>query len=175
MPRTVLISDSQAAIELDAESVRALVAFVLEAEGAPEHVEVSVAIIDDAAIAALNARHLDRHEPTDVLAFPMAEAPAAAGGPAGPTAGLLGDVVVSAERAVAHCREHGGNPVEEVALYLVHGLLHLLGYDDLGEPERGRMRARERALLRQAAEAKVVVRGRLGHTDLGPTGSQEGV
>jgi len=173
VPRTVLISDSQAAIELDAESVRALVAFVLEAEGAPEPIEVSVAIVDDAAIAALNARHLDRAEPTDVLAFPMDEAPA--GGPPSPAGALLGDVVVSSERAVAYCREHGGNPVEEVALYLVHGLLHLLGYEDVAAPERARMRARERALLQRAADAGVVVRGRLGHTDIGSPGPQEGV
>jgi len=169
VPQTVLISDSQKAMELDAASVRALVVFVLEAEGAPEHAEVSIAIVDDAAIAELNARHLDRREPTDVLAFPMDEAPAAE--PAGPAGVLLGDVVVSAERAVAYCREHGGDLLEEVALYLVHGLLHLFGYDDLAEPERGRMRARERALLRRAAEAEVVVRGRLGHTGSGEAGT----
>jgi probable rRNA maturation factor len=170
--RTVLISDSQDAIELDPESVRALVAFVLEAEAAPDPVEVSIAIVDDAAIAALNARHLDRREATDVLAFPMLEGAVPVPDPgAEPVPALLGDVVVSAERALAYCREHGGDPVREVALYLVHGVLHLLGYEDVTESGRTRMRARQRALLGRAAKAGVAVRGRIGHTGGGRSGA----
>lgn len=142
---------------------------VLESEGAPAGVEVSIAVVDDAAIAALNARHLGRDAPTDVIAFPMDEA-------AGPEAGLpeparrggamlLGDVVVSAERAICYSREHGGDALAELSLYLVHGLLHLLGYDDLDEPERARMQQREGELLGRAAAAGVVLRGRAVHTD----------
>lgn len=140
--------------------MRDLAELVLEAEGAPAQLEVSIAFVDDAAIAALNARHLDRQGPTDVLAFPMSE-----GDFSEVHAELLGDVVISTERAIGYCREHGGDPLEELSLYLVHGLLHLLGYDDVTEPERVRMRERERELLRRAAEADVVLRGRLMHTD----------
>ena len=147
--------------------MRGLAELVLNAEGAPAALEVSIAVVDDAAIAALNAQHLNRSEPTDVLAFPMSqEAPAIhdeALAEAGPN--VLGDVVVSAERAIAYCHAHGGDPLEELSLYLVHGLLHLLGYDDVTEPECTRMRERERELLRRAAAAGLVLRGRLVHTD----------
>jgi probable rRNA maturation factor len=154
-------------VELEAASVRGLAEFVLEAEGAAAGLEVSIAFVDDAAIAALNARHLGRDEPTDVLAFPMSPETFAPGDepPAAAPPEVLGDVVVSAERAIAYCRAHGGDPIEELALYLVHGLLHLLGYDDVTEPARTRMRSRERELLRGAAEAGLVLRGRLVHTD----------
>jgi probable rRNA maturation factor len=166
VPRAVLSSSTQRHIQLDAASIRGLAEFVLEAEGAPAELEVSIAVVDDAAIAALNARHLNRDEPTDVLAFPMSEQTPAADQPsaeAGPS--VLGDVVISAERAIAYCRAHGGDPLEELSLYLVHGLLHLLGYDDVTEAARRRMRARERELMRRAAAAGLVLRGRLVHTD----------
>jgi probable rRNA maturation factor len=161
--RTIQINDTQHAIELDAASAGALAAFVLEAEHAPEPLEVSIVFVNDAAIAELNVRHLEHDGPTDVLAFPMREAPRpGAGGPE-----VLGDVVVSAERAVAYCRQYGGEPLQEVALYLVHGLLHLLGYDDLTEPDCARMENRQNELLRQAADAGVVLRAGVGHTDPG--------
>jgi len=148
--------------------VRGLAEFVLESEGAPAGAEVSIAVVDDAAIAALNVRHLGREGPTDVIAFPMEEAsgPEAAGPEAAQHGGavLLGDVVVSAERAIGYSREHGGDTLAELSLYLVHGLLHLLGYDDRGEPARARMRRREEELLGQAAAAGVVLRGRVVHT-----------
>jgi probable rRNA maturation factor len=160
--RSLLISDSQASIDLDLESVRALADFVLDAEGAPDALEVSLAFVDDAVIAELNGRHLGHEGPTDVLAFPLDGEPPVPG-----EAVLLGDVVVSTERAIAYCRDHGGDPVEETALYLVHGLLHLLGYDDLTEPDDVRMEARQAELLWQAAESGVVLRGRVVHTGRG--------
>jgi probable rRNA maturation factor len=168
--RSLLISDSQAAIELDAESARALVNFVLDAEGAPEALEVSIALVDDAAIAELNVRHLGHDGPTDVLAFPLQDSPnrLAVSEVLDPDqAALLGDVVVSTERAIAYCRDFGGDPMDEVALYLVHGVLHLLGYDDLTEPDSIRMQRRQDELLRQAADSGVVLRGRVVHTDQG--------
>jgi probable rRNA maturation factor len=161
--RTIQINDAQHALELDADSAAALAAFVLEAERAPEPLEVSIALVDDAAIAELNARYLEHEGPTDVLAFPMGnDAP-----PESVGAAVLGDVVISAERAVAYCRDHGGDPLDELALYLVHGLLHLLGYDDLTESDCARMHERQDELLRHAADAGVVLRGRVRHTDRG--------
>jgi len=164
VPRNVLISNAYTLLELDIESVRAFAELVLNVEGASDEIEVSVAFVDDAAIAALNERYLGHEGPTDVLALSMQAGESAELGE-GARPELLGDVVISAERAISYCREHGGDPIEEAALYLVHGLLHLLGYDDLEEAARARMRAREQALLRQAAEAGVVLRGRVVHTD----------
>lgn len=154
MPRTIQIHNMQDCLRIDPASVESLVEFVLETEGVPSPLEVSFRVVDDTAMAALNARYLNRPEPTDVLAFAMNESEPAA--PKGEM--VLGDVVVSAERALLYCREHGGEPIEELALYVVHGLLHLLGYDDLEEPARTCMQERERLLLQRAREAGIALR-----------------
>ena len=100
--------------------------------------QVSVAVLDDAAIAELHARYLDDPEPTDVLSFPLEQ-----------SASLLeGEVVVSAERAAAVARRYKASPETELLRYVVHGTLHLVGYDDGTRTERARMRAAERRYLR---------------------------
>jgi probable rRNA maturation factor len=100
-----------------------------------------VVLVDDAGIAALNQTYRGVTGPTDVLAFPMTE---------GPFLGLapdcLGDVVISAETALRQAR--GSTLRAECALLLVHGILHLLGYD------HGTPRQRERMWKQQAAVLK---------------------
>lgn len=103
---------------------------------------VHLTFVDDALIRGLNARYLGRRRSTDVLAFPL-EAP-------GPS-GLWGEIVVSAETARRQAR-HLRIPVAlELDLLVVHGLLHLAGYDD-GEAREARlMHQREREILERAA------------------------
>jgi probable rRNA maturation factor len=99
-----------------------------------------VVLVDDAAIAALNRTYRKTLGPTDVLAFPMTE---------GPLAELaqdcLGDVVISVETAVRQARR--GNLRAELALLLVHGILHLVGYDHGTLRERRKMWERQEAIL----------------------------
>ena len=110
---------------------------MLRALGRPT-AECSVLLVDDAGIAALNRTYRGVIGPTDVLAFPMTE------GPFGKlTPDCLGDVVISAETALRQAR--GGDVRAECALLLVHGILHLLGYD------HGTLRQRQRMWKRQAA------------------------
>ena len=103
--------------------------------------------VDDAGIRPLNRAWLGRDRATDVLSFPLREGPfAQAAGP------LLGDVVVSLETALRIARRRRTSPDRIVAHLLVHGLLHLLGYDHVGDARRrARMRAAERSLLRRTA------------------------
>jgi probable rRNA maturation factor len=101
-------------------------------------------------IAGLNQAHLDGDGPTDVLSFPYGEDPwpADAGHGSGPT--LLGDIVVCAEVAARQAPDHAGSLDDELALLVVHGVLHVLGWDH-GEPgEAAAMQAREAALLADA-------------------------
>ena len=103
---------------------------------------ISLAVVDDTEIARLNARYLGRHAPTDVLAFPYS----VTDDPAHDEE--LGEVIVSAETAEREARRRHKTFEKELALYMIHGLLHLLGYDDTS-PEKARaMRRRERELLR---------------------------
>ena len=110
--------------------------------------EVSVLFTDDAGIRELNRRFRRIDRPTDVLSFPM-EDPV-----------LLGDIVISVERLKAQARESGGTINEELARLLLHGLLHLLGYDHVrggrGGREAGRMKEKEEALLKAVKKAGLV-------------------
>jgi len=105
--------------------------------------EVSIVLVDDEEITRLNRHYFLRNRPTNVISFPMA-----AGDPAAINPYLLGDVVVSADTAKRQARAVGGKVEEEVFFLLIHGILHLLGYDHEGLPaERRKMEAKERELF----------------------------
>ncbi len=164
----------------DARRLRRVAELVLESEGAADR-EATLLLTDDAEIHDLNRRFRGKDKPTDVLAFAYdedTEAPDAAAlaadlasalgdpevlaalglstadaaAPRAPVAGQpLGDVIVSVERAEAQARARRTPLDQELELLVVHGTLHLLGYDH-GAPEEARvMRNRTRALRRLAA------------------------
>jgi probable rRNA maturation factor len=118
-------------------------------------VELSVALVDDAAIHALNRDYRHKDKPTDVLAFPMQE-----GGPFEPGA-LLGDVIVSIDTARRQAAKRRRPLLDEVTMLLAHGLLHLVGYDHQTDAEEREMKARTRDLEQAAARrARPAARGR---------------
>jgi probable rRNA maturation factor len=121
---------------------------LLQAEGL-NHAEVSVLLTDDATIQDLNTRYRGYAKPTDVLSFAQQEE--YAGAPLSPSLPgqplLLGDVVISVETAARQAQAHGVTLEQELALLTVHGLLHLLGYDDATEEGAEQMRVREREIL----------------------------
>ncbi|HEY2251497.1 MAG TPA: rRNA maturation RNase YbeY, partial [Planctomycetaceae bacterium] len=117
--------------------------------------EISVAILDDAAIHAVNRQFLNHDYPTDVISF-LLDCSLVDGKVTeatrthvrrGAAKAIEGEVVISAETAVANAARYGSRPQDELALYLVHGLLHLCGYDDLMPKEKRLMRARESEAL----------------------------
>lgn len=98
--------------------------------------ELSVAVVRDAEIRALNRRWRKRDQPTDVLSFPQ-ELP------------LLGDVVISVDTARRQARALGRTVAQEAERYLAHGVLHLLGHDHHRPQERRAMAQEEERLLRR--------------------------
>jgi probable rRNA maturation factor len=103
--------------------------------------EISLALIDDAQMHQLNRQFLAHDEPTDVLTFPGLEH--------SPDS-LSGEIIISVDTA-RRCAAEWGTGVEgELLLYFIHGLLHLLGYDDLRESDAARMREMEKKFLEQA-------------------------
>lgn len=113
----------------------------LLAELGHAEVELSVVLCDDAFIQPLNRDWRGKDQPTDVLSFPQSDAHS-------PEGGLLGDLVISVETAAAAAARLGHRTEEELQVLLVHGLLHLLGFDhEQGEAEAARMRAEEARLL----------------------------
>jgi len=133
----VEVSDTQGHLAIDPQAVTALLRRVLEGEGV-DRASLSIALVDDTTIHAVNRRHLAHDWPTDVISFRFSE-------PGDPI--LSGELVVSAEHAVMLARRVGTDPWAELALYLVHGLLHLCGYDDLAAPDVDAMRRREGEIL----------------------------
>ena len=105
--------------------------------------ELSIALVGDAEIAALNGRWRGRPSATDVLSFSLLE-----GDFADHRAGLLGDVVISVETAAAQAAERHRSLDEVVARLLVHGVLHLVGHDHEEEEQARRMHAEERRIWR---------------------------
>jgi len=139
---TVDVSDRQRVLRLSAAGIRRLVRRALSAQRVVR-AEIGVVLLDDRRIAALHRRWLGVPGPTDVITFDLA--PAA--GPVGDGV-VRGDIVASVETARRMARVVGWTPRQELAYYLVHGVLHLTGHDDVDPADRRAMRARERAVLR---------------------------
>ena len=157
----VFCSDEQNDVEIDIARWRALALQALLAEGVRGACELSLYFIDETSIAELNAEHMGKVGPTDVLSFPLdgvevaeAQGPGAlSSGPARPhpdhddVPTLLGDVLVCPAVAKAQAPAHAGTLDDELALLVVHGVLHVLGYDHEIESDTARMRERELHIL----------------------------
>ena len=130
---------------------------VLAAEEVGDNAELGLVIVSQDRMQRLNRDYTGRDEPTDVLAFSMFGATAEAESEDGfppfvtPPDGVLhlGEVVVSYAQAVEQAAQHQHSVKKEIALLVIHGVLHLLGYDHERPEEEHQMRAREAELLRQ--------------------------
>ncbi|MDA2915801.1 MAG: rRNA maturation RNase YbeY [bacterium] len=124
-------------------TIRKKARLLLSALGCDE-AELSVTFVDNSTIASLNAQWRQVEDSTDVLAFPMDEHGADL-----PHPRLLGDVVISAERAAAQAEEVGHSLEREIEVLLIHGLLHLMGYDhEASDEQTSAMAQKEADLLR---------------------------
>src|SRR5438270_3408734 len=119
----ISIASPQETVPIDRGRMREVVRAVLEGEGAGD-AEISLAFVDNPTIHRLNKRYLDHDEPTDVLSFPLSERN---------TKKLAGELVLGVEIAQQQALERGHDVQAELGLYVIHGLLHLRGYDDKTE------------------------------------------
>jgi probable rRNA maturation factor len=148
-----------------------VIATALETAGAPSPASIGLILSDDAELARLNATHMGQHGPTDVLSFPLLEPeffppqPGRVDRPRAVTSQEfrlppgrrphLGDVVVSVERAIAQATSGTGgqtsdvswSPADELRLLVVHGTLHICGWDHSNPVEEAAMRSLERGIL----------------------------
>jgi probable rRNA maturation factor len=129
----ILVSDRQDEA-LDAAPLMSVARDVLIAEG-HDHVELSLSLVGEPEMAELHERFMDEPGPTDVLTFPLDEDDRTEDGDR-----LLGDVVIAPSVAA---RNNPGDPIAELRLLVVHGVLHILGYDHEDEAEREDMWARQ--------------------------------
>jgi probable rRNA maturation factor len=155
----IYAADEQNDHAIDLERFVALANGALIDEGVKGIAEVSLIFSDEPTIAALNQQFMGKTGPTDVLSFPIdfedepsGRVPdAGGGGPGEPPPSeipqLIGDIVICPSVAARNAIEHECSFDDEIALLVVHGVLHLLGWDHMIDEEAERMEARERELL----------------------------
>ncbi len=144
----VAISSAQKAIRVPRKRIAELVAFVAQADRC-RVADVDIAVVDSAKMAELNRRYLRCAGATDVLSFDLSEAP---------KIGLSVQLIVCGDLAATEAATRGLTPARELMLYIVHGLLHVMGYEDQSVRGSVRMQARQEELLDQflarAAQSK---------------------
>lgn len=126
----VTVSNRQEKVRIDPDRVTEKAKKILNALGFNDS-ELSVVLVDDEEIAALNSEYRGKQGPTNVLSFPMMEGEFKDLNPAG----LLGDVVLSLETVEREAAENEYTTIEMFDFYLIHGILHLLGYDHVESEE----------------------------------------
>jgi probable rRNA maturation factor len=135
----IAIASRQKSIAIDRARMRQAARAVMEGEGVAD-AALSLAFVDDSTIHHLNKRFLGHDEPTDVLCFPLSS---------GVAKRLEGELVIGAEVARAQAEARGHDVHAELALYVIHGVLHLCGHDDQTAVGARAMRQRERHYLHQ--------------------------
>ncbi|QDT70760.1 Endoribonuclease YbeY [Planctomycetes bacterium MalM25] len=133
----IAIANQQSALPIDEDRLREVTAAIYEGAGYTEGA-LSVAVVDDPTIHELNRQHLDHDYPTDVLSFALEDEPPR----------LEGEVIVSSDTAITNAAEYGWPPEHELLLYVIHGVLHLVGHRDKADDEVTAMRDAEAHYLR---------------------------
>ncbi len=145
----VLISSNQSDLEISEEQVKALIKTLLEFKGV-DCDELGVHFVNLDTISKLHDQFFNDPTPTDCISVPVdfIDDPNAV-----PV--VLGDIFVCPAVAKSYATEHELSPYDEVTLYIVHGFLHLLGYDDIEEDEQKEMRAEEKNCMLHLEKSRV--------------------
>lgn len=166
----VFTADEQSEEPVDTLRWLLLARGVLEAEGVNGDAELSLVFVDETAIADLNRRFAGKQASTDVLSFTFDDGPAPSGrhpdhrgsgpnwtpGDAVEAPVLLGDVYICPAVAARNAPEHAGTYEDELALLVVHGILHLMGRDHVAAAEAEAMERREQELLAELYRSKPI-------------------
>lgn len=139
------IANLQTRVAIDSRRLRRAVRLVLSDAGIRSG-EISVAIVDDQRIHELNRNFLQHDYATDVLSFLLESA--------GPTGPITGEIVASGDYAAREAPRYGWSAAEELLLYVIHGSLHLAGYDDLTKSQAAEMRTAETEYLARLGVAR---------------------
>lgn len=143
--------DSQSDLKISPLQVQDLVKALLEMQQV-ECDEVAVYFVDVSTISSLHKDYFDDPSPTDCISFPLDSPTDQSQGPR-----ILGEVFVCPSVAKSYAEDNKLDPYEETSLYIVHGILHLLGFDDQEEEEEKKMRKEEKLSMCYLKEKKVLL------------------
>lgn len=147
----IAVFNNQKRFPINEEAVIHLVREVIKAENRKCN-EAAIHFVGTKKICSLHAIYFDDPSVTDCISFPIDSEDA------GPYS-VLGEVFVCPQTAFSYVKKHGGDLYEEISLYVVHGLLHLLGYDDIAENDQKVMRSREHFHMQNLKAHGLVLRG----------------
>jgi rRNA maturation RNase YbeY len=133
--------NDQDKIPVNITYVKALCRKTLTALGIDEGSVISVSLVSPARIKALNKKYFKKHAETDVISLSYKNKMNNV------YSGYLGEVVICPKRALENAREYDNTFLQELALYIVHGILHLLGYEDTSAEKREKMQKKEKEIL----------------------------
>jgi len=135
--KNIIIKNIQRFARMNSVLLQKVISFVLDKEKIKDK-ELTLLLVDDQYIKKVNKRYLRRTTVTDVISFEYDNVVGDV---------VLGDVIVSVERALHQSKRYRKEFSEEVCLYIIHGILHLTGYDDTSKVKASRMKKREAELI----------------------------
>lgn len=138
---TISVYNRQKDLQIDKSSIRTLVLAILKYLKVSFE-EVSIYLVSEKQICQLHDQFFQDPSPTDCISFPIDDS-------------CLGEVFVCPKVALEYTQKRGLDPKTEVTLYIIHGILHLLGYDDLEPSQRKTMRKKEKSCMRQLEKLKI--------------------
>lgn len=147
----IIITNEQSDIVISESQVRELISEVILFEGCNCD-EVSLNFVSTQEICTLHEEFFNDPSPTDCISFPMSDKDSF------PGLHILGDVFVCPQTAIEYANEHQLNIYEEISLYIVHGLLHLMGYDDISDEDELIMRNAERRHMSHLKEKNLYLK-----------------
>lgn len=147
----ILIFQNQSDLKISTNSVEKVVQQFLSFEKI-HFDEVSIHFVDNSTMCDLHLEYFDDPSPTDCISFPMDDMDEIG-------YRVMGDVFVCPQTAIDYVKANGGNVYQEVTLYVIHGLLHLLGYDDIDEEDRKEMRKLEAAHTENLRTNDITING----------------
>lgn len=136
----ITIINLQNKVPVNSKRVKKTVQKVLSKEAVKKSGEITVCFVDDRKIKELNLKYLGKNNPTDVIAFDITE-------PKSPDK-YFADIAISTDRAIDNAKAFHTRPLYELYLYVIHGVLHILGYDDRSKKDKLLMHRREKELLK---------------------------
>lgn len=131
----ILVVHNQKVLTISEESVKSVIKEFLSVANI-HYDEVTIHFVDNETMCDLHSDYFNDPSPTDCISFPMDDTEV-------PGYRVMGDIFVCPETAIKYVKEHGGDVYQEVTLYVIHGLLHLIGHDDIEDSENQVMREAE--------------------------------
>jgi probable rRNA maturation factor len=147
----IYVSNDQDDMEISISAVENVVQSILKFLSVKTD-EMSVCFVDSSTICNLHAEHFDDPSFTDCITFPIDDEKDTVG------YHILGEVMICPKAAIKHAEERGGDTYDELLLYLVHGICHLTGFDDLNDEDRLKMRSEEARILNHLKQERIDLR-----------------